>query len=79
MAEEQETRVRDYPAVRLNPGEYLFLITNDIKYLETTYSIGINIATTDWRFVNESVDEALQFGLVTNTADSVIDFGSVID
>lgn len=78
-AEEQETRVRDYPAVRLNPGEYLFLITNDIKYLETTYSIGINIATTDWRFVNESVDEALQFGLVTNTADSVIDFGSVID
>ena len=78
-AEEQETRVRDYPAVRLNPGEYLFLITNDIKYLETTYSIGINIATTDWRFVNESVEEALEFGLVTNTADSVIDFGSVID
>lgn len=78
-AEEQETRVRDYPAVRLNPGEYLFLITNDIKYLETTYSIGINIATTDWRFVNESVDEALQFGLVTNTADSVIDFGAVVD
>ena len=78
-AEEQETRVRDYPAVRLNPGEYLFLITNDIKYLETTYSIGINIATTDWRFVNESVEEALEFGLVTNTADSVIDFGSIID
>ena len=78
-AEEQETRVRDYPAVRLNPGEYLFLITNDIKYLETTYSIGINIATTDWRFVNESIEESLEFGLVTNTADSVIDFGSVID
>ena len=78
-AEEQETRVRDYPAVRLNPGEYLFLITNDIKYLETTYSIGINIATTDWRFVNESVEEALEFGLVANSADSVIDFGSIID
>jgi hypothetical protein len=78
-ADEQETRVRDYPAVRLDPGEYLFLITNDIKYLETTYSIGINIATTDWRFVNESIDESLEFGLVATAAASVIDFGSVVD
>jgi len=78
-AEEQETPVRDYPAVRLDPGEYLFLITNDIKYLETTYSIGINIATTDWRFVNESIDESLEFGLVATAAASVIDFGSVVD
>jgi hypothetical protein len=78
-AEEQETRVRDYPAVRLDPGEYLFLITNDIKYLETTYSIGINIATTDWRFVNESIEESLEFGEVATAAASVIDFGSVID
>jgi len=78
-AEEQETRVRDYPAVRLDPGEYLFLITNDIKYLETTYSIGINIATTDWRFVNESIEESLEFGLVATAAASVIDFGSVVD
>jgi hypothetical protein len=78
-AEEQETPVRDYPAVRLDPGEYLFLITNDIKYLETTYSIGINIATTDWRFVNESIEESLEFGEVATAAASVIDFGSVID
>ena len=78
-ADEQETRVRDYPAVRLDPGDYLFLITNDIKYLETTYSIGINIATTDWRFVNESIDESLEFGLVATAAASAIDFGSVVD
>jgi hypothetical protein len=78
-AEEQETPVRDYPAVRLDPGDYLFLITNDIKYLETTYSIGINIATTDWRFVTESIEESLEFGEVTTTAASVIDFGSVVD
>jgi hypothetical protein len=78
-ADEQETQVRDYPAVRLDPGDYLFLITNDIKYLETTYSIGINIATTDWRFVNESIDESLEFGLVATTAASAIDFGSVVD
>jgi hypothetical protein len=78
-ADEQETPVRDYPAVRLDPGDYLFLITNDIKYLETTYSIGINIATTDWRFVNESIDESLEFGLVATTAASAIDFGSVVD
>ena len=78
-ADEQETRVRDYPAVRLDPGDYLFLITNDIKYLETTYSIGINIATTDWRFVNESIDESLEFGLVATTVASAIDFGSVVD
>jgi hypothetical protein len=78
-ADEQETPVRDYPAVRLDPGDYLFLITNDIKYLETTYSIGINIATTDWRFVNESIDESLEFGLVATSAASAIDFGSVVD
>jgi hypothetical protein len=78
-ADEQETPVRDYPAVRLAPGDYLFLITNDIKYLETTYSIGINIATTDWRFVNESIDESLEFGLVATSAASAIDFGSVVD
>lgn len=78
-ADEQETRVRDYPAVRLDPGDYLFLITNDIKYLETTYSIGINIATTDWRFVTESIEESLDFALVATAAASVIDFGSVVD
>jgi len=77
-AEEQEERLRDYPTVALNPGEYLFLITNDIKYLETTYSIGINVATTDWRFVKESVQDALDFGSLTESVDAVIDFGTTL-
>lgn len=67
----------DYPNTRLAPGTYLFLITNDIRYLETTYSIGINVASLDWRFVYESVDEFLNFGLVTDSAEDVIDFGSL--
>jgi hypothetical protein len=67
----------DYPNTRLDPGEYMFLITNDIRYLETTYSISINVSTLDWRFVAESVDEQLDFGLVTVGTDSVIDFGSL--
>jgi len=67
----------DYPNIRLDPGEYAFLITNDIRYLETTYSIGVNIATLDWRFVNESIEESLDFGLVSEGAELVIDFGSL--
>jgi len=78
-ADVQEERVTDYPSTRLDPGNYLFLITNDIKYLETTYSIGINVATTDWRFVRESVEESIDFGLDTETVESLIDFGSVTD
>jgi hypothetical protein len=78
-ADVQEERVTDYPSIRLDPGTYLFLITNDIKYLETTYSIGINVATTDWRFVNESIEESLDFRLVAESAETLIDFGSVVD
>lgn len=75
--EEITTPVSDYPNVRLEPGEYLFLITNDIRYLETTYSISVAVAVTDWRFVNESIEESLNFGLVTETVDEVIDFGAI--
>lgn len=67
----------DYPNIRLDPGEYVFLITNDIRYLETTYSIGVNIATIDWRFVNESIEESIDFGLVSEGAELMIDFGSL--
>ena len=35
---EEDLRVEDYPSTILDKGEYLFLITNDIRYLETTYS-----------------------------------------
>ncbi len=75
--EEITTPVRDYPNVRLDPGEYLFLITNDIRYLETTYSISVAVAVTDWRFVTEGVEESLDFDVVTEGVDEVIDFGSI--
>ena len=66
-----------YPTSRLEAGEYLFLITNDIRYLETTYSIAISVAINDWRFVSESVDEALDFSSLTEPVIEEFDFGSV--
>ena len=69
--------VEDYPSTILEKGEYLFLITNDIRYLETTYSLSVNINVIDWRFVSESVDDSLDFGAVTATATSILDFGSI--
>jgi len=68
----------DYPAEVLPAGEYLFLITNDIRYLETTYSITLGSFLIDWRFVNEYADEALDFDLVTEGVDEIIDFGSIV-
>ena len=67
----------DYPKTTLDKGTYLFLITNDIRYLETNYSISLNVSVLDWRFVNEDIDESINFGLVTNPADAVLDFGSI--
>ena len=58
---EEDLRVEDYPSTILDKGEYLFLITNDIRYLETTYSLSVNINVIDWRFVTESVDDSLEF------------------
>lgn len=75
--EEITTPISDYPNVRLDPGEYLFLITNDIRYAQTTYSISVAVALTDWRFVNEVVEDSLNFGLVTESVDEVIDFDSI--
>ena len=57
---EEELRVEDYPSTILGKGEYLFLITNDIRYLETTYSLSVNVNVIDWRFVTESVDDSLE-------------------
>ena len=74
---EEELRLEDYPSTRLKPGEYLFLITNDIRFLETNYSISINVSVVDWRFVNEIVDESIDFGLVSATAASTLDFGDL--
>lgn len=72
-----ESTGADYPTSRLEAGEYLFLITNDIRYLETTYSIAVSVAINDWRFVNESVDEALDFGSITTPVVTEFNFGTV--
>lgn len=67
----------DYPSNDLDPGTYLFLITNDIRYLETTYSITVGISILDWRFVTEAVDSDLNFDSVTAGATESLDFGLI--
>ena len=74
----------DFPSTRLEKGKYLFVITNDIRYLETTYSIGLNVSVLDWRFVNEPVEEQVNFGLITESVvgatgatGGAINFGSI--
>jgi len=69
--------VTDYPKTTLEVGDYLFLITNDIRYLETNYAISVNVSVVDWRFVSETILESINFGLVTNLAESTLDFGSI--
>lgn len=67
----------DFPNIKLEPGDYMFLVTNDIRFLETTYSITIGVAVTDWRFVAESVEDSLDFDTVTESVDEFIDFGGL--
>ena len=69
--------ITDYPKTALDVGNYLFLITNDIRYLETNYSINLNVSVLDWRFVTEQIDESINFGLVTARVQSTLDFGSI--
>ena len=69
---------QDYPVTRLNRGKYLFVITNDIRYLETTYSIGLNVSVLDWRFVNENIEEQIDFGLITaQQVTDTVNFGNI--
>ena len=65
----------DYPVTRLNKGKYLFVITNDIRYLETTYSIGLNVSVLDWRFVNENAEEQINFGSISSAVIDEVNFG----
>jgi len=68
----------DYPVTRLSKGKYLFVITNDIRYLETTYSIGLNVSVLDWRFVNENIEEQIDFGSVAaQQVTSTVNFGNI--
>jgi len=76
--EEYDLLQRDYPDQLLLPGEYLFVITNDIRYQDTEFSISIAGSSIDWRFINEPAEEQTNFGLVTEQVQSLIDFGSIV-
>ena len=76
--EEYDLLQRDYPTQLLQPGKYLFVITNDIRYQETEFSISLVGFSIDWRFINEPADESTNFGLITEQVLSTIDFGSIV-
>ena len=52
----------DYPKTALAAGNYIVLITNDIRYLETNYSLTLTIADLDWRYDTESAQDFGDFG-----------------
>ena len=78
--EEYDLKQKDYPTQLLPNGEYLFVITNDIRYQDTEFSISIAGFNIDWKFIKESVDESVDFegngfgGSILTT----IDFGSIV-
>ena len=76
--EEYDLLERDYPTQLLQPGKYLFVITNDIRYQETEFSITIAGFSIDWRFINETADEQADFKLITDQTLALIDFGSIV-
>ena len=76
--EEYDLLQRDYPDQLLEPGEYLFVITNDIRYQDTEFSISIAGSSIDWRFINEPAEEQTNFGLITGQVQTLIDFGSIV-
>ena len=77
LDDEGELPNEDYPNLSLDPGKYIFLITNDIRYLETNYSIDLNINSLDWRFVNEASIEQVDFSSITENVSGSIDFGTI--
>jgi len=76
--EEYDLLERDYPTQLLQPGKYLFVITNDIRYQDTEFSITIAGFSIDWKFINETADERADFKLITDQTLAVIDFGSIV-
>ena len=76
--EEYDLLERDYPTQLLQPGEYLFVITNDIRYQDTEFSISIAASSIDWRFISENPLEQIDFGTLTGQVQSVINFGSIV-
>ena len=77
LDDEGELFNEDYPVTRLKVGKYLFVITNDIRYIETNYSIGLNVSVLDWRFVKENAEEQINFGLITSNVLSTVNFGNL--
>ena len=69
--------ITDYPKTSLDRGNYLFLITNDIRYLETNYSISVNVTDVDWGLINKPIKEETNFGKVNEGIVSEIDFGTL--
>jgi len=76
--EEYDLKQRDYPTQLLLPGDYLFVITNDIRYQDTEFSISLAGFSIDWRFINETVDEEIDFKSINDVIQSTIDFGSLV-
>ena len=77
LDDESNLLLTDYPNTRLDKGKYLFVITNDIRYIETNYSIGLNVSVLDWRLVSESIDEQINFGLITDGVADTVNFGGI--
>ena len=65
--EEYDLLQRDYPDQLLLPGNYLFVITNDIRYQDTEFSISIAGSSIDWRFINETAGEQTTLDSLTST------------
>jgi len=76
--EEYDLLQRDYPTQLLKPGKYLFVITNDIRYQDTEFSITIAASSIDWRFQNEPAEEQTDFGTLTGQVQTLINFGSIV-
>ena len=74
---EEDLRLVDLPSSRLEKGEYLFLITNDIRFMETVYSIGVNVQNIDWRFTFEGKDEFLNFEAISAGVEDEVDCGFI--
>ena len=79
LDDEVEIGNDDYPITKLEPGDYLFLITNDIRYLETTYAISLNVNVLDWGLVKDDFDLSINWGLITQDYAEMLDFGAVDD
>jgi hypothetical protein len=78
VEDENGELLTDYPNQTLDIGNYMFVITNDIRYLETAYAITLNSFTIDWQFIVEVIDEVVDFDLITKPAESILDFGTLV-